>query len=45
MELMLQCHLKKIIQYLDELTKEAMSTQSVNTIYTNNGKIIGHNTI
>ena len=35
---------KKIIQYLDELTKEAMSTQSVNTIYTNNGKIIGHNT-
>ena len=35
---------KEIIPYLDELSLEAKITQSVNTIYFNNGKIIGHNT-
>ena len=35
---------KKIISYLDELTIEAKSTQSVNTIYLDNKKVIGHNT-
>ena len=35
---------KIIIPYLDELTVEAQSTQSVNTIYQKNNKIIGHNT-
>ncbi len=35
---------KKIISYLDELSPEAKITQSVNTIYLNNKKIIGHNT-
>ena len=35
---------KKIIPFLDQLSKEAKSTQSVNTIYFNNSKIIGHNT-
>ena len=35
---------KEIISYLDELTLEAKNTQSVNTIYLNNGKVIGHNT-
>jgi shikimate dehydrogenase len=35
---------KKIIPYLDELSIEAQSTQSVNTIYQKNNKIIGHNT-
>ena len=35
---------KKIIPYLDELSIEAQSTQSVNTIYKKNDKIIGHNT-
>ncbi len=34
----------EIITYLDELTPEAESTQSVNTIYLNNEKVIGHNT-
>ena len=33
-----------IIPYLDELSHEAESTQSVNTIYLKNNKIIGHNT-
>ena len=33
-----------IIQYLDELSYEARCTQSVNTIYCKNNKIIGHNT-
>jgi len=33
-----------IIPYLDELSDEAKKTQSVNTIYKNNNKIIGHNT-
>ena len=35
---------KDIITYLDELTEEAKSTQSVNTIYFKNDKIVGHNT-
>ena len=35
---------KAVIPFLDELSIEANETQSVNTIYLNNGKIIGHNT-
>jgi len=35
---------KAIIPFLDELSTEAESTQSVNTIYLNDHKIIGHNT-
>jgi shikimate dehydrogenase len=35
---------KTVIPYLDQLSVEAESTQSVNTIYLNNNKIIGHNT-
>ena len=35
---------KTIIPFLDSLSTEANETQSVNTIYLNNGKIIGHNT-
>ena len=35
---------KTVIPFLDELSTEANETQSVNTIYLNNGKIIGHNT-
>ena len=35
---------KAVIPFLDELSTEANETQSVNTIYLNNGKIIGHNT-
>tara|TARA_B100001029_G_C14953341_1_gene390123 strand:+ start:135 stop:932 length:798 start_codon:yes stop_codon:yes gene_type:complete len=35
---------KSVIPYMDQLSPEAESTQSVNTIYLNNGKIIGHNT-
>jgi len=35
---------QKIISFLDELTSEAKITQSVNTIYRKNNKIIGHNT-
>ena len=35
---------KSVIPFLDELTLEAEETQSVNTIYKQNGKIIGHNT-
>ena len=35
---------KEIISYLDELTAEAEKTQSVNTIYLKNKKVIGHNT-
>ena len=35
---------KAVIPFLDELSTEANKTQSVNTIYLNNGKIIGHNT-
>ena len=33
-----------IIQYLDELSNEAKSTQSVNTIYCIKNKVVGHNT-
>ncbi len=35
---------KKIIPFLDELTKIAEETQSVNTITKKDGKLIGHNT-
>ena len=35
---------KSVIPFLDELTIEASETQSVNTIYLNDNKIIGHNT-
>jgi shikimate dehydrogenase len=35
---------KTVIPYLDELSAGAQSTQSVNTIYKRDGKIIGHNT-
>ena len=35
---------KAIIPFLDELSIEAESTQSVNTIYLRNDKVIGHNT-
>ena len=35
---------KTIIPFLEELTPEANETQSVNMIYLNNEKVIGHNT-
>ncbi len=35
---------KEVIPYLDELTLEARNTQSVNTIYLDKDKIVGHNT-
>ena len=35
---------KEIIPFLDKLSPEAESTQSVNTIYLNNNIVIGHNT-
>ena len=35
---------KDIISHLDNLTLEADKTQSVNTIYFSNNKIVGHNT-
>ena len=35
---------KKIIPFMDELSPEANESQSVNTIYSQNGKLIGHNT-
>ena len=35
---------KTVIPYLDQLTLEAESTQSVNTIYLDNDKVVGHNT-
>ena len=35
---------KTIIPYLDELSTEAESTQSVNTVYLKDNKIVGHNT-
>ena len=34
----------KVIPYLDKLSQEAEATQSINTIYVNNNKIVGHNT-
>ena len=35
---------KEVIPYLDTLSPESEKTLSVNTIYFNNGKTIGHNT-
>ena len=35
---------KAVIPYLDLLSLEAESTQSVNTIYLDNDKVVGHNT-
>ena len=35
---------KSVIPYLDQLTEESQSTQSVNTIYLKNNKTVGHNT-
>ena len=35
---------KKVIPYLDNLTSEAENTQSVNTIYLDDEKLVGHNT-
>ena len=35
---------KTIIPFLDELTTEAESTQSVNTLYLKDNKVVGHNT-
>ena len=35
---------KAIIPFLDELSFEAESTQSVNTIYLKDDKVVGHNT-
>ena len=35
---------KLIIPHLDKLTPEANETQSVNTVYLKDNKIIGHNT-
>ena len=35
---------KSVIPYLDQLSIEAKTTQSVNTIYLDNDKTIGHNT-
>jgi shikimate dehydrogenase len=37
-------HKVNIIQYIDELTKEAEMIGAVNTLYKKNGKVIGHNT-
>ena len=35
---------KLVIPYLDKLTNDALSTQSVNTVYSEGNEIIGHNT-
>ena len=35
---------KVVIPYLDQLSLESESTQSVNTIYLDNDKVVGHNT-
>ena len=35
---------KIVIPYLDQLSLEAESTQSVNTIYLDNDRVVGHNT-
>ena len=35
---------KTVIPFVDELTAEAKDSQSINTIYKENGKVIGHNT-
>ena len=35
---------KKVIEFLDQMTAEAKESQSVNMIYMNKDKVIGHNT-
>ena len=35
---------QKVIPFVDELTSEANESQSINTIYKENDKVIGHNT-
>ena len=35
---------KKIIEFVDDLSDEARKSQSVNTLYKDNDRIIGHNT-
>jgi len=35
---------KTVIPFVDELTAEAKESQSINTVYKENGKVIGHNT-
>ena len=35
---------KEVIPYLDDLSLEAINTQSVNTVYLSNNKVVGHNT-
>ena len=35
---------KSVIPFMDELSPEATESQSVNTIYSKRGKVIGHNT-
>ena len=35
---------KTVIPYLDRLSLESESTQSVNTIYLDDNKVVGHNT-
>ena len=35
---------KSVIPFMDELSFEANKSQSVNTIYLQNGKLVGHNT-
>ena len=35
---------KRVIPFLDKLTSEAQRIQSVNTVYLDNGKVVGHNT-
>ena len=35
---------KEIIPYMDRLSPQAISTQSVNTVYMSNGEVNGHNT-
>ena len=35
---------KAVIPYLDQLSVESKNTQSVNTIYLDNDKVVGHNT-
>ena len=35
---------KEVINFLDVLSEEAQITQSVNTIYVENNKVVGHNT-
>ena len=35
---------KSVISFIDELSPEAKETQSVNTVYKENNKVVGHNT-